>query len=604
MSTGLSPLRVGCGAMPSTTASLGCGALLLAMTSFIGGVENIAIVSATAADSFPHCNLCSWRLEKMSEMVMSNSSASAYEEADTHGGMVTPTVGDAQIVVGESFFSLKPVQITSFCCVVVQQVTLASQFTSNIGHKFELASLNLLNGMEEASKENSLYPSSKTVQSSDKQKGKGKQYASQALSVLSMGASALIISAMPFHLDFKLLLVFVSYIPVAAAAPCPKCFGLFDTCDFVNTGTCVAEADMIANQNIISNKNNGQLKLGKMIANKFLRGFPRSCLDVLNSLARRPAPGAPFILEESTTSSQIFQAISNGQVALEAVIFALNDLADAVPGDAANAGERLSRLKMKLESIRTLKDTKQALFANPSEDSGYFTYVWAKASEYVALLDLDGAAVLETAAAGALAARSVYKATLHRPKTMEEFSEMLNMNMMYVTALGMATVWLLTQFYETVVYESIRLRRRSWQFAHELLLLCYRRIEDSGGRVNLTNVFEVCHMTTLFEEAERSVAVFFRTHAGNALQGSALDDEATKKAVKWNGKFSSTGRPCLAFNSGSDHKPSQLHPDGTCKGNHACDHWVDNKGKNGRCLSTSHARIKCDNPNKCKSCVQ
>ena len=75
------------------------------------------------------------------------------------------------------------------------------------------------------------------------------------------------------------------------------------------------------------------------------------------------------IPEETTTSSQIFQAISNGQVAVEAVIFALNDLADAVPGDAANAGERLSRLKMKLESIRTLKDTKQALFANPSEDS-------------------------------------------------------------------------------------------------------------------------------------------------------------------------------------------------------------------------------------------
>ena len=76
-------------------------------------------------------------------------------------------------------------------------------------------------------------------------------------------------------------------------------------------------------------------------------------MDVLNSLARRPAPGAPFILEETTTSSQIFQAISNGQVALEAVIFALNDLADAVPGDAANAGERLSRLKMKLETARS-----------------------------------------------------------------------------------------------------------------------------------------------------------------------------------------------------------------------------------------------------------
>ena len=76
-------------------------------------------------------------------------------------------------------------------------------------------------------------------------------------------------------------------------------------------------------------------------------------------------------------------------------------------------------------------------------------------------------------------------------------------------------------------------------------------------------------MQTLYEEAERSAdanaAAFFRTGAGTARPESA---DTKKDNIKWNGKFTSTGRPCVAFNSGFDHKPSQLLPDGTCKGNH------------------------------------
>ena len=57
------------------------------------------------------------------------------------------------------------------------------------------------------------------------------------------------------------------------------------------------------------------------------------------------------------------------------------------------------------------------------------------------------------------------------------------------------------------------------------------------------------------------------------------------------------------FNWGRDHPASALQPDGTCKGRHACDAWVSNKGKEGKCLNSAgtpgHGRHNCDNPNRC-----
>ena len=62
------------------------------------------------------------------------------------------------------------------------------------------------------------------------------------------------------------------------------------------------------------------------------------------------------------------------------------------------------------------------------------------------------------------------------------------------------------------------------------------------------------------------------------------------------------------FNFNRDHPATALQPDGTCKARHACDAWVDNKGKGGRCLGSAgtagHARHNCDNPHRCDAPVQ
>ena len=66
--------------------------------------------------------------------------------------------------------------------------------------------------------------------------------------------------------------------------------------------------------------------------------------------------------------------------------------------------------------------------------------------------------------------------------------------------------------------------------------------------------------------------------------------------IKWNGKFTSGAKPCLTFNNGRDtHPRSCLLPDGACKFDHVCDHFLTGGGK---CGSSAHGRNACNNPAK------
>eukprot|EP00966_Prymnesium_polylepis_P150829 3483986-Prymnesium_polylepis.1 len=71
---------------------------------------------------------------------------------------------------------------------------------------------------------------------------------------------------------------------------------------------------------------------------------------------------------------------------------------------------------------------------------------------------------------------------------MEEFAKIINLFIMICSGLGVMSVLVLTDFFEHAVYDTIRLRGRTWQLAHELMLIMFRRVEDSGGRVSLANL--------------------------------------------------------------------------------------------------------------------
>ena len=170
---------------------------------------------------------------------------------------------------------------------------------------------------------------------------------------------------------------------------------------------------------------------------------------------------------------------------------------------------------------------------------------------------------------------------------------MINMFIMICSGLGVMSVLVLTDFFEHAVYDTIRLRGRTWQLAHELMLIMFRRVEDSGGRMSLAKVCDECHLGTLLEEAEVNRATYFRQG-----EGTSQDAAPTKK---WNGKFTAASpRVCSAYNRNTTHTADLLFADGTCRFNHACNHFVTDKGPRGQCLG-SHRWIECDNPNKCSA---
>ena len=58
-----------------------------------------------------------------------------------------------------------------------------------------------------------------------------------------------------------------------------------------------------------------------------------------------------------------------------------------------------------------------------------------------------------------------------------------------------------SDFLEHAVYDTIRMRGRPWQLAHELMLIMFRRVEDSGGRLTLKNIVEESQATSTLHAA-------------------------------------------------------------------------------------------------------
>ena len=191
---------------------------------------------------------------------------------------------------------------------------------------------------------------------------------------------------------------------------------------------------------------------------------------------------------------------------------------------------------------------------------------------------------------------------------------MINLFIMICHGLAVASCMLLTDFFASAVYEGIRVRGDSWQLSHEIMLIMFRRVEDSDGRITLGSVFDDVYLNSIVEEAKARVATFFRTGAGNARNDG---DTTAKGVVKYNGKFTAdSAKVCPHFNREDPKHPGKpaphpaecLKPDGTCKFNHVCNKWVTDKGKHGRCLCSAgtpgHSRFTCDNPKRCDDPVE
>ena len=394
-----------------------------------------------------------------------------------------------------------------------------------------------------------------------------------------------------------LFLTWLFFFLLPVDSVCPHCQGNFASCTWSPASpTCPTVAGVAANTAVVV-AGAGALSIASLINTRFLKMFTRTGLEAILNLIKRPSPGVPFDLDETTSAKAILAAINVGQITLEAAVVAVADLMDE-----ADDADAVSKLQGRLDCLKVLKSTAahvEAINSGTPVDMGIFTFLWGRVSEFVMkrmmqvkLFSLPSETTTSNFKGAGLSA------TIHRPQRMEDFAEMMNLFIMMAHALAVTSVLVLTDFFEAAVFDTIRLRNRSWTVAHELLLVMFRYVEDSGGQKKLSSICNEGHLTTLLEEAEHNEAIFFRTFTGN------VDPE--KDQMPYNGKSTFTSRrPCPAFNLDKPHSdPSLLFPDGTCRCAHACDKFVSDKGVNGRCFGSAgtpgHNRLNCDNPNRCE----
>ena len=100
-------------------------------------------------------------------------------------------------------------------------------------------------------------------------------------------------------------------------------------------------------------------------------------------------------------------------------------------------------------------------------------------------------------------------------------------------------------------YDTIRVHNRCWKLAHELLLIMFRMIEDSGGRLTFCNCYDEKYLNTVLEEAETNKAVFFRALGGNPTIPAGESALARPVQAAYNGKFTPDAKkPCMLYNLG------------------------------------------------------
>ena len=402
---------------------------------------------------------------------------------------------------------------------------------------------------------------------------------------------------------------------------CPFCHNNAASCTWDSDGKCPTKDIMGTNQDFLAGRTTSGLSL-QHVDPEYAGIFRTDNLHSILELVNRAAPGTAFRLGADTALSKVLTAIRTGMTTpsliMEQWAHLVESQADDDPGKAAKAAI-MERMKM-LASMKDIVNAVPGRIISSVQDTGVYRWMHAKFSVFVPARGLESKAVLQIAGsdgasgAGTSSQGTHLTTTFIRAKSWHDFMESLNLMHIFVTALGLATATVFGLFLQDFVYGPMRLRDRSWQFAQELYWATLKIIEDSAGVITFANARMKCNINHLYEMAERAVCHHygaaiscFRTHP---WKGGNVDDKPVKAGqpdVEWNGRFTaSSTRFCPVFNRAGNppHGADLLDAEGTCKCNHACFHWVDNKGTKGRCGSKSHGAAKCDNPNQCKDPVK
>ena len=391
----------------------------------------------------------------------------------------------------------------------------------------------------------------------------------------------------------SILLLLVLALPAATGVQCQVCFEdghASDACP-LNTGVAanvVTVAAAIGAKKVID--------IAKLLPTYLCRLFSRGVLQTLVSLAQRTSAATGFTLTDATTSRELVTAVQNGLLTKADAVTHLSGWLDAEgDGAAAKRDKATSTMKM-LSMMDAIEPT-----STVGSVQGPFRFVYAKVSYYVssgvgmAAFQIDNVSESFKEASSA----SVHTAKLYVPKTVEEFFEALNLWVMVCHAVGLANVLVLTRFIHEAVHMNIREKGHSWRMAFELFLVYLGEMEEKGVH-NMSNIVD----HSAFDGKVRQAEMHGKEHYGSLFGARGQlargpGDVLNSASKPYNGKCTPTSRlTCHTYNNPnrSDHPASALHPDGTCKFCHICDHPVKlADGTTGKCKG-SHPSYECNNP--------
>jgi len=402
----------------------------------------------------------------------------------------------------------------------------------------------------------------------------------------------------------SLMMFGIIFIQPIAATNCPFCFGNIPTCTFGAASGAACPAEVVPRENaaIITGSATGSLKLAGCLAPRFLRMLTRSELSTVTTLANRPPPGTAVTFTKTTKLKDLMVYMKQGLISKEQIEVTFAEFIDA----ESNA-EKKKELR---ENVKFLINAVDGAAGMDEDPGGLYTWLLGMVVSFVLTGTVVTTATLSSGSTTASTSTAKHKTKIPRPTSLINLLEILNLYVMFFVALGLGPTSVITSFIQCVVIDSIVVRKYEWYVAFELMIVLFRKIENSvGNKFNLGNVIDEVHLNSALEEASEAAKMFFRTRGGAPHVGDRESLLDTNKKP-FNGKFNKDEkcRACAVFNSGGDHKPHMLTDDGTCRFGHKCDHWVSDQGPGGVCRNKAgkpgHNRRNCDNPNKCDSKLQ
>ena len=401
------------------------------------------------------------------------------------------------------------------------------------------------------------------------------------------------------HLVLLLLLLFFLDDVLAV---CRHCWGTVSGCTGTATNdACPLITGVASNVGALAVGATTLLSVAALLPVYLQRVFTHRVLTQLASLARR---GSAAVVFDYTGKSpdEVIQGVLDRQADADDAIGYLGITAATTNTAAAMRECCIAAIKV-VEALRK----GPSLGQGTRVEFGRFLYLFALCQQYVATTVGESLSLGDSSAESSTSSAAP-KAHIRAPSSADVFYESLNLFVLVCHATGASSALIVTRFIHESVYHTRRVLGFSYMVAFELFVIYLEHVDvPQGPPVNLATVTAQGGLDTHLAQAcingaRRFGASFREKGSSSPLDAHRRSGPGGPELKDVKGSTDPTAPICSTYNFCRDHKPSDLDEHGVCKRRHVCSHFVDNKGKLGRCEG-SHPFPECKNSHGCTRAV-